>query len=74
MTHQLTVAELIAYLQTLPGDAVVEHAAAGSCGYSATTGFEKSMVYGDEHIEHLASYTDGLFYWNEKKILQIGQD
>lgn len=73
MTHQLTVAELIAYLQTLPGDTVIEHAAAGSCGYSPTTGFEKSLVNGDEHIEHLANYTDGLYYWSKKKTLQIGE-
>lgn len=71
MTHQLTVAELIAYLQTLPEDTVIEHAAAGSSGYSATTGFEKTMVYGESTA--LSDYCDGIYFWAEKKTLQIGE-
>jgi len=68
MTHQLTVAELIAYLQTLPGEALVEHARWESCGYEGYVSFEKSIVYEG------CTEASGLYYFTSTKTLQIGEN
>lgn len=73
MAHRLTVAELIAYLQTLPGDTLVQHACSESSGYESYTTFAYSTVYCDCTADKLEDYTDGLCYHKELKTLYIGE-